>query len=738
MHGRHLDIVKDRGAPPAVLPRPWSPPDPAAIVLAATWDAPTRIAVEHRVAPTSRTNGGAARTTLDRRGMLGVMAGSTVGLAALVAGCADKPVDEAIARPPTDATLPKARLTPKQSAPGAATASSSGTATSVSPRAVEGPATAPKLATAAPDVAAADATGAVATPAPPLPPTAGSPSGPSSTPQPPAPQPPAPQPPAPQPPAPQPPAPQPPAPQPPADATTPPPPQPDPTPPPPPPPPPPPQFSPQQFELMHQAQLLTKVSYGPTPSLTAEIASLGAAAYLEQQLATPPSGAPGILEGAHTLEADIFERFTAYRNQSNSRPARELRHAAVVRATTYPGQLAERMVEFWTNHFSVYTGEEDKDVRYAAASDDRDVFRVHAMGRFSDLLIANARSVSMLLFLDNFRSSGNRPNQNYAREVMELHTMGAGNGYDEADVEQVARILTGWGLTGRLDTDGLRYQYQPARHFTGACEVTITLPDGSISTFATPAGRTGPEGEADGIALLNWLARLPNTALYLATKLARRFVSDIPPASLVNSTAQVYLANDTAIVPVLRHLLSSEEFITSSRMKVKSPFELLVSMLRATGATVARNFDTASDTPASRSVSDQLDRLGHSMWQWPTPDGFADDGHFWMTTNTALRRWELAGRIGNAPAAVAANNHPLPGIAVGAASLLPSPVPTTVSDLVVALAVRLGVTITETDVTGIATFLQVATDAPTAGLNFTQTIGDIVGLLLSHPSSQYR
>jgi uncharacterized protein (DUF1800 family) len=469
---------------------------------------------------------------------------------------------------------------------------------------------------------------------------------------------------------------------------------------------------------------LTRVSFDTTPAIAAQVASLGAAGFLEQQLSIPPANTTDVLVGNHTLDASIEQRFQRYRDVDSRQPARELRHAAVIRAVRHPGQLAERMVEFWTNHFSTYSGEDDKNVRFAAASDDRDVFRAHALGRFSELLLANARSVSMQLYLDNFRSTGSRPNQNYAREVMELHTMGASNGYDENDVESVARVFTGWGLAGRLGESELRFEYQPSRHFTGPVEVTIVAPDGSLNTWSTP-GRSGPDGEQDGIDLLNFLARLPNTANYLASKLVRRFVGDDPPASLVASTAQVYLANDTNIVPVLRHILSSSEFVMSRGTKVRSPFELIVSMLRTTGATI----DPADDGPGARSISDQLSRLGHEMWSWPTPDGFTDHRNFWITTNTMLRRWELAGRVGNST---------LSGIAVDAMALLPDPLPATVDQLIYALAARLGLTIGETQVSAIATFLQVATDAPLAGLRLNQVAGDVVGLLLSIPANQYR
>ncbi len=476
-------------------------------------------------------------------------------------------------------------------------------------------------------------------------------------------------------------------------------------------------------------QLLSKVAFSATPDVVAEVASLGAVAFVDQQLSIPPAGPDGVLTGTHSLDADVFTRWMLYNGQDSNRPARELRQAAVIRAATHPGQLAERMVEFWTNHFSTYSGEEDKNVRFAAASDDRDLFRVHALGKFSDMLLASARSVSMQLYLDNYRSTGNRPNQNYAREIMELHTMGASNGYDEADVEQAARIFTGWGLVGRLDTDGLAFEYRADRHFTGPCEVTIVHPDGSVNTFSTPARPGGVGGEQDGIDFVNFLARRPNTANYLATKLVRRFVSDDPPASLVASAAAVYLANDTAIAPVMRHILTSREFITNQDAKVRSPFELLVSMIRSTGATIDRSFLPTADQPATRTISDHLDRLGHSMWQWSTPDGFPDNRNFWITTSTTLRRWELAGRFGN---------RTLNGIGVDPAALLPSPMPPTIGLVIRALAARLGIVITQTDVAAISEFLSVATDTPVADVRLTENLGDVIGLLLSMPANQYR
>jgi uncharacterized protein (DUF1800 family) len=421
------------------------------------------------------------------------------------------------------------------------------------------------------------------------------------------------------------------------------------------------------------------------------------------------------------------QRYAVYNGMNSDLPAREMRLAAVIRAVNNPGQLAEMMVEFWNNHFSTYSGQDDKNVRFAVASDDLEVIRRHAMGRFADLVLNNARSVSMLLYLDNHRSSGRTPNQNYARELMELHTLGEANGYDEDDVEFVSRIFTGWGLRGNLrDGEDLEYEYRPDRHFTDPIDVTIALPDGTTATFSAPArDRDDPAGEQDGVDFINWLVRLPNCADFIAEKLVRRFVADDPPASLVASTAQVYLQNDTLIVPVLRHILTSPEFIASRGSKIRTPFELLVAMLRSSGAGI----DPTWDGPAMGTISGRLSDLGQPMWQWATPDGFPDVGSFWITTETVLNRWEVAGRLGNGN---------LNGIDLDVRTLLPDPLPATVGELFDAIAARFGITLIQNDRAALGEFVSIAPDAPVADIDLDRQLGDIVGLILTSPDFHTR
>jgi uncharacterized protein (DUF1800 family) len=479
-------------------------------------------------------------------------------------------------------------------------------------------------------------------------------------------------------------------------------------------------------DAQRQARLIERITFGPTPQLVDEVSRIGATAFLEQQLSLQPAGIGGVLTGPTILGMGPLEIEVALDGQNKDRRIpEELRHAAVVRAATHPGQLAEHMVAFWTNHFSTFSGEDDKRVHLAVARDDLGVIRAHAMGRFADLVLANARSVSMQYYLDNFRSNAPNPNQNYARELMELHTMGASNGYDEVDVDQVSRLLSGWGVTGNLSqgTD-IVPAYTASRHSTAPLSVTIVAPDGTEQTWSTP-GRTGAAGEQDGVDFINWLTHLPNTARVISRKIARRFVGDTVTDALVASMADVYLANDTQIVPVLRHMFTSAEFESSRRTKTKTPFELLAGMIRASGATI----DRVAGGPATGTIGGRLDYLGHGMWSWPTPDGFPEDPGFWITTSTVLRRWEVAGRL---------VNNRLNGITVNLDALMPSPLPATVGALVQQVAMRLGTGVDETAVSAISTFLGAAHDAPLSEIDLGRVRGDLVAMLFSVPAYQYR
>jgi uncharacterized protein (DUF1800 family) len=339
------------------------------------------------------------------------------------------------------------------------------------------------------------------------------------------------------------------------------------------------------------------------------------------------------------------------------RVAMEIQSARVARALLSERQLEEVMVDFWENHFSVFTGK--GVVRYYLPDYDRAI-RPHALGNFRDLLGAVATSPAMLFYLDNAQSGvepgrpslvaqqpigrgrgarppmrrlpppgmpgdppvaipqpGRRPglNENYARELLELHTLGVDGGYTQQDVIDVARALTGWTIDA--PRGGGRFIFRPAMHDAGPKTVLgIALAEG--------------RGIEDGEQVLTILARHPSTARFISMKLARRFVSDTPPASLVDRAAATFTRTDGDIREVVRTIVTSPEFFSQAayRSKVKTPFELVVSTLRA--------LDAAPDaTPRTARVVQQL---GQPIFGKETPNGYPDVADAWLNTGAILNR----------------------------------------------------------------------------------------------------
>jgi uncharacterized protein (DUF1800 family) len=285
----------------------------------------------------------------------------------------------------------------------------------------------------------------------------------------------------------------------------------------------------------------------------------------------------------------------------------------IVRAQTSERQLLEVVSDFWENHFSVYSGKMPS--REALIVLDRDVLRPHAFGKFRDLLGAVAHSPAMLYYLDNHLSTSRGLNENYARELLELHTLGVDGGYTQHDVIEVARALTGWSITQSPNPSS--FQFRPERHDTGAK---------TVLGHRLPAGR----GIEDGEEVLDILARHPSTAHYISLKLARRLVSDDPPPALVDRAAETFRRTDGDIAQVVRTIVKSPEFFSRAafRAKVKTPFEFVVSARRAVGAPV----DTTPTT--ARSVA----QLGQPIFGRVTPDGWPDKGVAWMNSGTLYNR----------------------------------------------------------------------------------------------------
>jgi uncharacterized protein (DUF1800 family) len=346
----------------------------------------------------------------------------------------------------------------------------------------------------------------------------------------------------------------------------------------------------------------------------------------------------------------------------------ELQASRILRAVYSERQLQEVMVDFWTNHFNVFAGKGAD--RWLLVSYDRDTIRPNAMGKFSELLSATAQSPAMLFYLDNFQSvspdakaggqgmprglgrraqraagtpelpanlQGRRRgiNENYARELMELHTLSVDGGYTQKDVQEVARCFTGWTILAprggaavaggmgngqraeRLRENAGKFFFNPRVHDDG---------EKTVLGHKIPAGG----GFKDGLMVLDILARHPATAKFVAMKLARYFVSDNPPPALVTRVAGVFTKSNGDIRETLRAIFSSAEFNSPEayRAKVKRPFELAISAIRTLGA----------DTTGGPQLHQWIARMGEPLYGFQTPNGYSDSAESWVNTGGLLER----------------------------------------------------------------------------------------------------
>lgn len=365
-------------------------------------------------------------------------------------------------------------------------------------------------------------------------------------------------------------------------------------------------------QMLH---VLKRLTWGVRPQDIEQIKSRGIEGYIDWQL--NPEAIDDPAEPA--LIADYPELAMASNDLVTSTAA-DYEHAfraaiwgRLYRAAYSERQLNERMVEFWNDHFNIPI----PDLLVEKIIDDREVIRRHALGKFRDLLLASAQSRAMLIYLDNAYSEKEHPNENYAREVMELHTLGVDGGYTEQDVREVARTLTGWSVRDNW----MGFYFNPEAHDTG--EKTILG-----QTFT--AGR----GIEDGLQLIDLLATHPSTASFISRKLVRRFVSDTPPASLVESAAAVFMQTDGDIRQVMRHILLSAEFMQSGGQKFRRPLDFVVGMLRA--------FHPAMTVYKPDWVAWSLEPMGQLPYHWFPPNGYPDAAPAWMSTSGLLARWNAA------------------------------------------------------------------------------------------------
>lgn len=402
---------------------------------------------------------------------------------------------------------------------------------------------------------------------------------------------------------------------------------------------------------------LNRMAFGPRPGDLADFLALGntpdeqLATYVEQQLnpaAIDDSACDAIIaqQGYVTMDMPLAEVWNAYTmkrgeaNQDNDRllPVREVEKAAFLRAIHSKRQLTEVLADFWHNHFNVYGWNrwEGSTFRHY----DRDVIRAYMFGNFREMLEAVAKSPAMLYYLDNQSNEGGDPNENYARELFELHAMGAENylgviednagnydriydengepmGYIDAWVYGATTCFTGW----QADSENGQFVFNDSAHFPFAKIVLgQTLPD-----F---------QGEKDGHDVLDMLVNHPGTARYIARKLCRRLITDNPPESVVQAAADVFRANIAApdqLTQVVRTILLSEEFKTTWAEKIKRPFEYAVSLMRS----------LEYDFQPREHFFWRYDPGGQPLFAWPAPDGFPDVKERWTGTMSMLQRMRL-------------------------------------------------------------------------------------------------
>jgi len=467
-----------------------------------------------------------------------------------------------------------------------------------------------------------------------------------------------------------------------------------------------------QAHILHVAR---RLSFGPTPQLLDAIQAAGTTSWIDQQLAwesIDDSAMDGILA---SYPRALMTATEISANLDQKRTRQEMAAATVARAIWGKRQIHELLVDFWSNHLNVDINH-DASTRHKP-TDDRDVIRRYATGRFADMLVASAKSPAMLLYLDQAlsRADGGRlPIENYAREMLELHTVGVDGGYDEADVEEVAYLLSGWGISNRSDGG---FHFRPQWHKMGP------LATGGDVLGWRPNGLTGV---AAGESLLVYLARHQKTATRLAHKLAVRFIGEHiqPTDGVVSAAAQAYTANDTAIAPMVRSLLLSPEFRASSGRKMRRPIEYFASILRS----VQLQWDPTRATNLASTVMTQLSLLGQVPLAWETPDGYPDFDAHWTTAGAMVARWNLA--------TLGSNGFGAPAPQFDANRILGTPAPATVGEALDRAAIAiLGEPL---EATSRAAILSASGQTSTTTWKATSNARAVIAYVLQTPHNQIR
>ena len=350
----------------------------------------------------------------------------------------------------------------------------------------------------------------------------------------------------------------------------------------------------------------------------------------------PPPMQNMMLQGLSPRDRELWEMMAGGYG-ANGVAAKEMQQAKMLRAVLSQRQLQEVMTDFWMNHFNIDLGKSGDEILYANQFEQQAI-RPHALGKFRDLLLATAHSPAMMIYLDNVTSvgpdspaalrqakNGNKPglNENYGREVMELHTVGVNGGYTQTDVTTLSKILTGWTID--KPQQGGPFVFNPRRHEPGDQQwMGHSIQD---------------SGEQGGVQALTYLADSPATARHISTELAERFVSDMPPPPLVDRMVAAWASSDGDIATVLQAMVHSPEFFSRPdfRNKVKSPLEFVASAMRAT--------DTPPTNPAALVSAVQL--MGEPLYRCLPPTGYPVTGAQWMNSGALIDRLNFAMALAN-------------------------------------------------------------------------------------------
>ncbi len=367
---------------------------------------------------------------------------------------------------------------------------------------------------------------------------------------------------------------------------------------------------------------LNRLSFGPRPEERQRLVEIGLENYLEEQLS--PENITDHKTNLLLSQIEVLEmEADALRNRGdkifdNFDPALVLddfRQATTLRQVYSTKQLEEVLVEFWTDHFNISV--QKSDCWFLKIVDDREVIRAHALGNFRELLGASAHSPAMLVYLDNQENHKDAPNENYARELLELHTLGVQSGYSQQDVMELAKCLTGWRIKDHFWRGELKFDQDT--HTPG------------VKTVLGEKIHSSGKGEIDQV--LDILVEHPSTAETICTKLARRFLADDPPPEIINKASQAFLKSGGNIKAVLRVIVLdgfSQIQTDNTPLKYKRPVNFLVSALRSSGA----------DTDGGRALQRYLKEMGQPLYDWPTPDGYPDTAAAWQ--GNLLPRWRFA------------------------------------------------------------------------------------------------